>query len=88
MIPDHDPVSYLQRLQQKILSIPLRAKQRLTSLPAWVTVLATAAVVGSVSAMVSVMGLAKYKNRDVPIAVPITDVETVESDEALELDTR
>jgi putative effector of murein hydrolase len=89
MIPDHDPLSHLRRLQQMILSVPLWAKRRLTSLPAWVIVLGTAAVIGSISATVSVMGLARYQNRNSPaIAVPITDTETVEGGETLESDMR
>ena len=53
--------------------------RRFRSIPAWAVVLTTAAVVGAVSASVSVMGLAWYRNRDAPpIEVPINDVETVD----------
>ena len=50
----------------------LAISQRVASIPAWVIVLTVAGVVGSISAMVSVMGLARWQNRDVPeLEIPV-----------------
>jgi hypothetical protein len=45
--------------------------QRVPRVPAWVTVLATAAVVGSISAMVSVAALARVRNSESVSEMPV-----------------
>lgn len=47
------------------------AMQRVPRVPAWVTVLATAAVVGSISAMVSVAALARVRNSESVSEMPV-----------------
>ena len=59
------------------------AIRRFWSIPSWGIVVATAAVIGAVSASVSVMALAKYQNRDASppaVDVEVTDVQTVEQE--------
>lgn len=49
--------------------------QRVGSVPGWVIVLSTAAVVGSISAVVAVTGLARWKNRSTSaVEVPVREV--------------
>jgi len=48
--------------------------QRFSRIPAWVTVLATAAVVGSISAMVSVTALARYQRDRPALEVPVQEI--------------
>jgi hypothetical protein len=47
-------------------------KQRFARIPAWVTVLVTAAVVGSISAMLSVTALARVKNSKSRPEMPVS----------------
>lgn len=47
-------------------------KQRFARIPAWVTVLVTAAVVGSISAMVSVAALARVRNSESVSDMPVS----------------
>jgi hypothetical protein len=42
-----------------------------TSLPGWVIVLVTAAVVGSISAVVAVIGLSRWRNRSASLPEPV-----------------
>jgi len=61
------------------LVLPNRLEQKIPAIPAWVKVLAFSAVVGAVSAMVSVTGLARVRNSNAPaIEVPLEGAETVE----------
>lgn len=42
-----------------------------SDVPAWVIVLVTAAVVGAVSAVVAVIGLARWRNRSASLPAPV-----------------
>lgn len=49
-----------------------------SDVPAWVTVLVTAAVVGAVSAVVAVIGLARWRNRSASLPAPV-EIEVEEA---------
>jgi len=71
---------WLSSIRGRLSLWRLAISQRVASIPAWVIVLTVAAVVGSISAMVSVMGLARWRNRGVSeIEIPV-ESECVQDD--------
>jgi hypothetical protein len=52
----------------------LAVSQRVASIPAWVIVVAVAAIVGGASAVVAVVGVSRWRNRSAPpLEVPVSE---------------